>query len=78
MKQKITNFFLTLWYYISFPYYHISTRKIDKQLTQIATEDRANLLTEKDVEFLRSIGVETDLKTLQDECKNKKPKSNTF
>lgn len=70
MKQKIKDFFLMLWDYISFPYYWLSTRKIDKKLTQIAAEDRANLLTEKDVEFLRNIGVETDLETLRNECKN--------
>ena len=73
---KIKDFFLTIWYYISFPYYWISTRKIDKKLTQIAAEDRAALLNEKDVEFLRSIGVETTLEELRNECK--KPKSNTF
>ena len=72
MKQKIKNFFLTLWYYITYPFYWFSTRKIDKKLSQIAAEDRAALLNEKDVELLRSIGVETDLKTLQGECKNKK------
>ena len=71
MKQKITNFFLTLWYFISFPYYRISTKKIDKLLIMVAAEYRAALLTEKDVEFLKSIGIETDLKTLQGECKNK-------
>ena len=66
---KIIDFFLTLWYYISFPYYWLSTRKIDKKLTKIVEEDRASLLTEKDVEFLRSIGVETDLETLRNRCK---------
>ena len=72
MKQKIKDFFLTLRYYISFPYYWLSTRKIDRLLTQAATEDRAALLTEKDVEFLRSIGVETNLNTLQNKRKTVK------
>ncbi|MCH5148941.1 MAG: hypothetical protein J1G05_06265 [Clostridiales bacterium] len=72
MKQKIKDFFLTLRYYISFPYYWLSTRKVDKKLTQVAAEDRAALLTEKDVEFLRSIGVETELNTLQNERKTVK------
>ena len=49
-----------------------STRKIDKWLKQVAAEDRAALLTEKDVAFLRSIGVETDLETLRNECKKVK------
>ena len=70
MRQKIKDFFLTLWYCICFPYYWLSARKIDKKLTRIAAEDRAALLTEKDVEFLRSIGVETDLETLRNYCKN--------
>lgn len=72
MKQKIKDFFLTLRYYISFPYYWLSTRKIDRLLTQAATEDRAALLTEKDVEFLRSIGVETSSEELQNGCKKHK------
>ena len=69
---KIKDFFLTIWYYVSFPYYWLSTRKIDKWLTQAAAEDRANLLTEKDVEFLRTIGINTDLETLRNECKKVK------
>ena len=72
MKQNIKNFFIMLWYYICLPFNWLSTRKIDKKLTKIAAEDRANLLTEKDVEFLRSSGVETDLETLQNECKKAK------
>lgn len=69
MKQKIKNFFITLWDYICFPFLWLSTRKIDKRFTQVAAEDRAALLTEKDVKFLRSIGVETNLETLRNECK---------
>ena len=70
MKQKIKDFFIMLWCYICLPFYWLSTRKIDKKLTHIAAEDRENLLTEKDIEFLRSIGVETELETLRNECKN--------
>lgn len=72
MKQKIKNFFITLWYYITFPYYWLSTRKVDKWLTQAAAEDRAALLTEEDVEFLKSIGVETTLEELRYYCLNPK------
>lgn len=69
MKQKIKNFFITLWDYICLPFLWLSTIKMDKKLTQIAAEDRAALLTEKDVKFLRSSGVDTDLETLRNECK---------
>lgn len=69
MKQKIKDFFLTIWYYVSFPYYWLSTRKINKKLKQIAAEDRAAQLTEKDVELLKSIGVETTLEELREESK---------
>ena len=72
MKQKIKTFFIMLWYYICFPFLWLFTRKIDKKLTKIAAEDRAALLTEKDVEFLRSIGVDTDLETLRNECRKVK------
>ena len=65
MKQRIKDFFLMLWYYISFPYYWLSTRKIDKKLKHIAAEYRATLLTEKDLEFLKSIGVKTDSEPLK-------------
>lgn len=70
--NKIKNLFATLWYYISFPYYRLSTRKIDKWLTKIAAEDMAALLNEKDVEFFKSIGIDTDLETLRNECKKVK------
>lgn len=69
MKKKIKNFFIALWDYIRFPFLWLSARKTDKKLTQIAAEDRAASITEKDVEFLRSIGVETDLDTLRSGCK---------
>lgn len=78
MKRKIKDFFIMLWDYICFPFLWFSTRKIDKKLTQIAAEDRATLLTEKDVEFLKSIGVETDLEILRNKCKNKKRQNKKF
>ena len=61
LMVKIRDFFIAIWYYISFPYYWLSTRKIDKRLTQIAAEDRAALLTEKDVEFIRSTTIQKKL-----------------
>lgn len=67
--NRIKDFFLTIWYYISFPYYWLTTRRVEKKLKQIAAEDRAAQLTEKDVELLRSIGVETTLEELRSECK---------
>ena len=63
--KLIKNFCITLWYYISLPYNLITTRRVTKILKEAAEDDRRNLLTEKDVEFLRSIGVETDLETLR-------------
>ena len=69
--KTIKNFFLACWYYITYPIYRLSTRKIDKKLTQIAAEDRAALLNENDVDFLRSIGIDTDLETLRNGGKKK-------
>ena len=72
MKQKIKDFFLTIWYYLTFPYNWLTTRKVRKWLKQAAARDRAALLTERDVEFLRSIGVETTLEELRYYCLNPK------
>ena len=69
MKQKIKGFFKTLWDYICLPFLWLSTRKIDKWLTQVAAEDRAAILNEKDVKFLKSIGVEMYLERLRNESK---------
>ena len=40
-------------------------KEFEKFLEQIAAEDRAALITEKDIEFLRSIGIDTDLETFR-------------
>ena len=46
---------------------------VDKNLRKIAEEDRNALLNEKDVEFLKSIGVEVNSEALQNvDKKNKK------
>ena len=66
---KIKNFFITLWDYACLPFLWLSTRKIDKKLKEIAAEDRAALLTENDVKFLKSIGVETTLEELRNKYK---------
>ena len=63
--MKIKEFFQTVWYYVTYPYYRVATRKIDKQLKKIAEEDRKALLNERDVEFFKSIGIDTDLETLR-------------
>ena len=55
--SRIKNFLLSIWYYISYPYYRLATRKIDEKLTRIAEKDRAALLNKKDAEFLRHISV---------------------
>lgn len=40
-------------------------KTIDEKLREIAAQDRAALLTERDVEFLRSIGIDADLEKLK-------------
>ena len=47
-------------------------KQIDKKLTKIAAEDRAALITEKDVEYLKSIGVDIDLENLRNSWKREK------
>lgn len=69
MKQKLKDFFIAIWYYLSLPYYWLTTRKTEKKLKRIIAEDRAAQLTEKDVEILKSIGVETTLEELREESK---------
>ena len=68
--NKIKEFFLTVWDLITCPFTWRKDKDFKRKLTQIAAEDRATLLNEKDVEFLRSIGVETTLKDLRNECKS--------
>lgn len=68
--MKIKEFFQTVWYYITYPYYRLSTKKIDKKLKEIAAEDRAAILDENDVEFFKSIGIDTDLETLKNDSKS--------
>ena len=68
MKQRIKDFFFMLWYFISYPFCWRSIRKVDRWLAQAAAEDRAKLLTERDVEFLKSIGVDTTLDELREQC----------
>lgn len=41
-----------------------------RQVLERRAEDRANAMTEKDVEFLRSVGIETDLETLRNGARN--------
>ena len=73
--NKIKDFFILLWYYITYPFDWISTRKVRKKLEEAGAEWRASLITEKDVEFLRSIGVETTLEELRNgEKKERKAK----
>ena len=43
----------------------ITIRRIIIMLKKVAKEDRRNLLTEMDVEFLRSIGVKTGSETVK-------------
>ena len=40
-------------------------KEVDRKLRKIAKENRKSLITEKDVEFLRSIGIKIDLETLK-------------
>lgn len=69
--MKIKEFFQTIWLYITYPFTWRKTKKLDKELRKIAADDRAVILNEKDVEFLKSIGIETDLETLKNGGKPK-------
>ena len=69
--MKVKEFFQTVWYCIAYPYYRIRTRRVDKILREAAAEDKAAPLNERDVEFLKSIGIETDLETLRNGGKPK-------
>lgn len=72
MKHKIKNLFIMLWNDIRLPFLRLSTKKINKILTLISEKDKANLLTEKNVEFLKSLGIDTNLKRLRKKCKSGK------
>ena len=43
--------FLTIWYYITLPYYWITTRGVDKKLRKITEEDREAQLKDKEEEI---------------------------
>ena len=70
--MRIRDFFQTVWYYLTYPYQRIRTRRVDKILGEAAAEDRAAVLNESDVEFFKSIGIETDLETLKNGDKPEK------
>ena len=63
--NKIKKFFCILWDYITYPYYRLTAGSFEKKLNKIIEEDKKSLITDKDVEFLKSIGIETDLETLK-------------
>ena len=63
--MKVKEFFQTVWYYLTYPCQRIRTRRVDKILREAAAEDRAAVINENDVEFFKSIGIETDLETLK-------------
>lgn len=69
--NKIRKFFSALWDYITF---WLPARKLDKKLTKLAEADKKSLITEKDVEFLKNIGIETDLKSLKNGEENENRK----
>ena len=72
--NKIKIFFQTLWGYIIYPYYWLTSKSVEKKFNKIIEENKKSLITEKDVEFLKSIGVETDLETLKNGEKSKPQK----
>lgn len=55
--SKIKKFFKTLKDYIAYPFNAVTIARIDKKLRKIAEEDRNSLINEKDIEFLKGIGV---------------------
>lgn len=42
-----------------------TAKDVKKFLNEVAAEDRVNSITEKDIEFLKSIGIDTDLETFK-------------
>ena len=63
--SRIKEFFKTVWGCITFPFNWLTARKFEKKFTERVEKDKRAMITEKDVEFLKSIGVETDLETLR-------------
>ena len=61
--KKLKNFFIAVWDYLTFPF--------DKKFRKFAEEELNSHYNEKDVEFFRSIGIETDLETLKNGGKKK-------
>lgn len=63
MKQKIKDFFITLWYYVTFPYHWLATRKIRKELTRIAAKERAKISLGKDIDFKKAMNSNETIET---------------
>ena len=63
--NRIKEFLLIIWYFISYPFTRRKDKERQKKLKEIAEEDLNSRYTERDVEILRSIGIETDLETLR-------------
>lgn len=62
--NKFSKFFKTIWDYITSPYYRIAAIRLEKKFQKLIEMDKKSITTEKDVEFLRSIGVD-DADTLK-------------
>lgn len=62
--NKIKEFFLLIWYYVTYPFVRKRNRKIDEKLREIAREDMSKF-TEKDEEFLKSVGVNIDSENIK-------------
>lgn len=56
--NRIKEFFITVWCFITFPYNWLTARKFEKKFTKYVEMDKKSMFTEKDVEFLKSLGVE--------------------
>ncbi|MCH5148799.1 MAG: hypothetical protein J1G05_05500 [Clostridiales bacterium] len=56
--KKIKEFFQNLWNHICFPFCLIIDRYYDKKFIE-------ELITQKDVDFLKSVGVDIDLNMLK-------------
>lgn len=56
--SKIKEFFITVWCCITFPYNWLISRKFEKRFTEYIEKDKKSMITEKDLECLKSLGVE--------------------